>query len=114
MISSLKEFIEDQDKAMHLEKMQFDGNFIYDILPQHLELMEVNLNEKEISKYRFNPKRLSYDVYKTTDYWFLILVSNGYKHIHEFNLDGTIKLPTGKSISNCISLQALYGENYES
>lgn len=109
MIKTLKEFIDDQKKAVAFDKMRIGSEFIYDILPQYIELVDVSLSETEANKYRYNPKALSYDVYKTVDYWFLILVANKYKHVHEFNLSSTIKLPTTKAINNCITLQSIYG-----
>lgn len=39
-----------------------------------------------VKKYRYNPKLLSYDLYKTTRLWHMILRLNGLANVHEFSL----------------------------
>lgn len=46
----------------------------------------VDFNTKEYFKYRYNPKLLSFDVYGTTELWFLILMANELYSVSEFNL----------------------------
>jgi len=46
----------------------------------------IRLNDKEYIKYRYNPKRLSYDLYGTTELWFLIMEANELYSIYEFDL----------------------------
>lgn len=37
---------------------------------------KVTMTDTEYAKYKYNPKRLSYDIYGTTELWFLILEAN--------------------------------------
>ena len=47
--------------------------------------VKITLSNEEYSKYRYNPKVLSYDIYGTTELWFLILEANELHSINEFN-----------------------------
>lgn len=53
-------------------------------LAQYLERR--HLDSTEYQKYRFNPKRFSYDVYGTTELWFMILHANELYTINQFDL----------------------------
>ena len=44
------------------------------------------LNEKEYKKYKFSPKKISNDIYGTTELWSMILYINNCKSITDFNL----------------------------
>lgn len=48
---------------------------------------KVLLSDIEYNRYRFNPKRLSYDLYGTTELWFLILNANEAFSAIEFDTD---------------------------
>lgn len=62
-----------------------------DEIDQFVEEVELNMNE--IHKYRYNPKRLAYDVYKSTDMYSFVLYINGMSNVKEFNLSsGKVKL----------------------
>ena len=52
------------------------------------------LTESEYKKYRFNPKRLSYDLYGTTELWSLLLDINDVASAVEFDLRTVYLLPT--------------------
>ena len=47
----------------------------------------VTLSDEEKSKYRYNPKLMSFDVYGTTELWFLILWANELYSSTEFTLE---------------------------
>lgn len=47
----------------------------------------ITFSEKEFTKYKYNPKKLSYDVYGTTELWFLILRLNEMYSVTEFNIN---------------------------
>ena len=51
----------------------------------------VKLSDKELARFKYNPKALSYYLYGTTELWFLILRLNEMYSISEFSND-TIKL----------------------
>ena len=46
---------------------------------------KITLTNEEHAKYKYNPKLLSYDLYGTTELWFLILEANELRSITEFN-----------------------------
>lgn len=46
----------------------------------------IELSTQEYFKYRYNPKLLSYDIYGTTELWFLILMANEMYSVTEFDL----------------------------
>ena len=48
--------------------------------------IKVTLSNEEYFKYRFNPKLLSYDIYGTTELWFLILEANELHSVTQFDL----------------------------
>lgn len=58
----------------------------------------VRLTESEFSKYKFNPKALSYYLYGTTELWFLILRLNEMYSATEFNVN-PIKLYNNNILS---------------
>ena len=49
--------------------------------------MDVTLSDEEVRIYRYNPKRLAYDIYGSTDFYSFILYINKMSSIKEFNLD---------------------------
>ena len=53
-------------------------------LSQYIEKMD--LSTTDYIKYRFNPKRFSYDIYGTTELWFLVLYANELYNIGQFDL----------------------------
>ena len=63
------------------------NNLILKYMPELKSLkVKVTLTDEEYAKYRYNPKRLSYDIYGTTELWFMILELNELRSISEFNL----------------------------
>lgn len=57
-------------------------------------IVELELSQEELRKYRYNPKRLSYNLYGSTAYWWSILLANQLHSITEFNFerDNVIKV----------------------
>jgi len=43
------------------------------------------LNDSDINKYRFRPKRLSSDMYNTVDFWYILLMINNMTSCTDFN-----------------------------
>ena len=65
---------------------------IYNLLDDYMECIddytiEVEIEDFNIDKYKFNPKRLSYDLYGTTNLYYILLYINNLNGIKEFNLD---------------------------
>ena len=64
-------------------------------------ITEIELNQEELRKYQYNPKRLSSNLYGTTAYWWSILLANQIHSIAEFDFerDNVIKVFTREGIS---------------
>ena len=75
-------FITDAGKKL---LMNFE-NLIIKYMPELKEMkVKVTLSNEEYSRYRFNPKLLSFDIYGTTELWFLILEANELHTISQFD-----------------------------
>lgn len=88
------------------------ANILDDYREEIFENVEsYNLSTEDVSKYKFNPKKLSYDLYGTVDWYSFILYINEMSSVKEFSLtDKKIKLidrETMETILNTI-------HNYES
>ena len=65
--------------------VNFD-NLVIKYMPELKSLKKkVSLSKSEFAKYRYNPKLLSYDIYGTTELWFLILEANELHSATQFN-----------------------------
>lgn len=61
-------------------------NVIYDYMDELLEKSVVlELSDNDFVKYRYKPKLLSYDIYGTTELYFVIMALNGMCNIKDFN-----------------------------
>lgn len=69
---------------------------------------KVILTNDEYQKYRFNPKRLSYDIYGTTELWFMILNANELHSISEFDIKTIYLYDTSllRKMSKIINLES--------
>lgn len=71
---------------------------MYNVLDDYTDildtyLIDVTLSPEEVKKYKYNPKRMAYDLYGSTDLYSFILYINKYASIREFTLnDPNIKL----------------------
>ena len=61
------------------------------------------LDPKDVSKYRNNPKALSYELYGTTEYWWLLLQCNEMRSASEFTKTH-IKVITKKALKELFSI----------
>lgn len=79
------------------------------ILDDHIDILLENtvtvlLEDKDVRRYKFNPKMLSYDLYGTTKLFYIIMRLNGICNVHEFNLHNReIKLIPSTAMSKAIS-----------
>lgn len=64
-------------------------------------ITEIELSQEEMRKYRYNPKRLSFNLYGTTSYWWSIIFANQIHSLTEFDFsrDNIIKVFTREGIS---------------
>lgn len=62
------------------------NNLVVKYLPELKQIkVKVTLTNEEYAKYKYNPKVLSYDIYGTTELWFLILEANELHSTSQFN-----------------------------
>lgn len=63
-------------------------NIIYSYMDEINEKRKiVTFEDSDVIKYRYKPKLFSYDVYGSTEIYFVILAMNGMYGIKEFNLE---------------------------
>lgn len=76
-------YIETRDNIEYVIKNAVDDYYI------ELEELakEIQFADWAVIKYRFNPKKLSFDLYNTTRLWHMILRINGLANVHDFNLE---------------------------
>lgn len=81
----LKQVFWDEDNMDH--KIVVSESSIIDKYKEELEENKriVDLTTSEYHKYRYNPKLLAYDIYGTTELWFMILMANEIYSITEFS-----------------------------
>lgn len=61
-------------------------NIIYDYLPELNErTVTLTMTDNEFIKYRYKPKLLAYDLYGSTEVYFVIMALNGMCNIKDFN-----------------------------
>ena len=67
-------YIETRDRSFEFIIRNIINDYVYELKELSIE---VKLTTDEIYKYKYNPKRLSYDVYGSTKLFFIILLLNG-------------------------------------
>lgn len=82
----LKQVFWDSNKMNH--KIIVNESSIIDKYKEELEENKrmVEFTTKEYYRYKYNPKLLAYDVYGTTELWFMILLANELYTITEFDM----------------------------
>ena len=76
------------------------SNILYDYMDEIMEkAIELELTDDDYVKYRYKPKLLAYDVYKTTEVYFVIMAINGICSIKDFNKKKLKMLYTGDLIN---------------
>ena len=82
---------------------------MYNVLDDYMDildtyLIDVALSPEEVKKYKYNPKRMAYDLYGSTDLYSFILYINKYSSIREFTLsDPNIKLIHVDNLTSILS-----------
>lgn len=68
------------------EILYAENNIIYDYIEEFKKLAEkVELSDSNYHKYAYKPKLLAYDLYESTEIYFIILALNGMYDIKDFN-----------------------------
>ena len=63
------------------------NSIVVKYMPELKKMIEkVTLSPEDYAKYRFNPKLMSFDLYGTTELWFLLLDINELHSVSEFDL----------------------------
>lgn len=102
---TLKDYVEALDDNLRLDTFKFSSMndaLITDVLPQYADTITFEFTDEEIEKYHSEPKKLSYDLYKTTDLWFMICNLNGAKRSIEFKPDRYVKLPSNQALQKMV------------
>ena len=73
-------------------------------------VIPITLTNEEFQKYQYQPKKLAYDLYGSTEYYYMILFINSMTNIKEFNRR-RINLMRAKDMSNVLS--AIYSSESE-
>ena len=76
-------YIETRDRSFEFIIRNIINDYVYELKELSIE---IKLTTDEIYKYKYNPKRLSYDVYGSTKLFFIILLLNDMCNIHQFDL----------------------------
>lgn len=62
------------------------NNIIYDYMDEIKPyIVNVSLSEEEYIKYRYKPKLFAYDIYGSTELFFIVMAVNGIYDIKDFN-----------------------------
>lgn len=80
--------------------------FTVDYFPELLALSKrVVLSADEIVKYRYKPKLLSYDIYNTTELYYLILRLNNLYNIKDFTIaKGYLNLVPSETLAEALTI----------
>lgn len=82
---------------------------VYNLLDDYVEdleeyLVEVNLTDEEVIKYKYKPKVLAFDAYGKTDYYSFILYFNKLSSVKEFTLESKkIKMMKTNTLAKVLS-----------
>lgn len=95
--ATTREFYEDPN-IPSMEKTVTNLTFfeipIFDLLPAfRAKSYYQRFHRNDIQKYEFKPKLLSFDLYKYTDFWYIILAMNGYSSVYDFKNFKVLELP---------------------
>ena len=105
-------------KDLSIFEKSIDGKSVllsYNILNDYRkEIYDIkkkkNITNEEFQKYQYQPKKLAYDLYGSTEYYYMILFINSMTNIKEFNRR-RINLMRAKDMSNVLS--AIYSSESE-
>ena len=105
-------------KDLSIFEKSIDGKSVllsYNILNDYRKeifdfIIPITLTNEEFQKYQYQPKKLAYDLYGSTEYDYMILFINSMTNIKEFNRR-RINLMRAKDMSNVLS--AIYSSESE-
>ena len=105
-------------KDLSIFEKSIDGKSVllsYNILNDYRKeifdfVIPITLTDEEFQKYQYQPKKLAYDLYGSTEYYYMILFINSMTNIKEFNRR-RINLMRAKDMSSVLS--AIYSSESE-
>ena len=105
-------------KDLSIFEKSIDGKSVllsYNILNDYRKeifdfVIPITLTNEEFQKYQYQPKKLAYDLYGSTEYYYMILFINSMTNIKEFNRR-RINLMRAKDMSSVLS--AIYSSESE-
>ena len=105
-------------KDLSIFEKSIDGKSVllsYNILNDYRKeifdfIIPITLTDEEFQKYQYQPKKLAYDLYGSTEYYYMILFINSMTNVKEFNRR-KINLMRAKDMS--IILSAIYSSESE-
>ena len=105
-------------KDLSIFEKSIDGKSVllsYNILNDYRKeifdfIIPITLTDEEFQKYQYQPKKLAYDLYGSTEYYYMILFINSMTNIKEFNRR-RINLMRAKDMSSVLS--AIYSSESE-
>ena len=99
-------FNENRDGLEFVVKVLLD-DYVDDLLDM---TVDVDVTSEEVQKYKYNPKMLSYDLYGSTAFFYVILRLNNLCNIHDFDISSKkLKLLPKTIMSKVVSL--IYSDN---
>lgn len=99
-------FNENRDGLEFVVKVLLD-DYVEDLLDM---TVDVDVTSEEVQKYKYNPKMLSYDLYGSTAFFYVILRLNNLCNIHDFDISSKkLKLLPKTIMSKVVSL--IYSDN---
>lgn len=99
-------FNENRDGLEFIVKVLLD-DYIDNLLDM---TVDVDVSSEEVQKYKYNPKMLSYDLYGSTSFFYVILRLNNLCNIHDFTISSKkLKLLPKTIMSKVVSL--IYSDN---
>lgn len=95
------------EKLSLIEKMDTVYTITYNLLNDYKEELDdlaitITLSDDELAKYMYKPKLLAYDIYGSTELYFVILFLNNLCNVKEFT-NRKIKMLTKENLYNVLS-----------
>lgn len=94
---------------------KIDSYFInkyYDRLKKNA--IKTTIPEEKLNDYYRNPKLLSYDLFQSIDYWYLILILNGWNCAFDMmDLNREILIPDANDVAEILIMEEFYSKEKE-
>lgn len=103
------------DSLSLLEKNNNNIIVIYNLINEYLDELQdsavtIRLSDLEYIKYKFKPKLLSYDIYGSTELFFIILIINNICNVKEFDFR-ELKMLKIEHLNKLLSI--IYNNEYD-